>query len=293
MLAPICLFTYNRLEETKLTIEALKSNFLAKESDLIIFSDGAKTDLAKIKVLDVRQYLHTVTGFKSVSINEGEVNKGLAASVIDGVTSVLATYGKVIVLEDDLISSPNFLDFMNQALAFYQENPKVYCVTGYTMNLPSLKRTEKDYYLSYRASSWGWATWQDRWGDIDWELSDYKLNRSNLIKQFKFRKGGADLPLMLWKQMNGYINSWAVRWCYHQFTTGSFCVHPTKNMIMSVGSGEDATHTKKMPRRLINSLSKESNRKFQFESLLHLDKIIVKEFRSKFSTLNRLIERLS
>lgn len=115
MLAPICLFTYNRLEKTKQTINALKKNFLANQSHLIIFSDGAKDYKTKHEVNSVRRFLYTIDGFKSVEIIESPINQGLGESITNGVTKVIDNYGKVIVLEDDLYTTPNFLDYMNQA----------------------------------------------------------------------------------------------------------------------------------------------------------------------------------
>ena len=167
MYAPVCLFTYNRLEETRKTLEALSANYLAKESDLIVFSDGAKSDDDVEKVEAVRAYLKTLSGFKSINISEAGSNNGLASSIISGVTEVLKDRKKVIVLEDDLISAPNFLDFMNQALDFYKDEQEIFSISGYTMDLDSLSKHNKDYYLNYRASSWGWATWDDRWKEID------------------------------------------------------------------------------------------------------------------------------
>ena len=138
-IAPICLFTYNRLEETIQTVAALKNNFLANKSELFIFSDGAKNKNVEQKIKQVRKYLKTITGFKNITIYESSKNKGLANSIIDGVTKIIETYGKIIVLEDDLVTSPNFLNFMNQALEFYHYNNRIYSVSGYTLNLPSLK----------------------------------------------------------------------------------------------------------------------------------------------------------
>lgn len=125
-LAPICLFTYNRLEETKQTIEALRNNYLAKESHLYIFSDGAKSDTAKEKIQKVRSYLKTIEGFGSIQVFESPINKGLASSIIDGVTQVVNQYGKVIVLEDNLITLSKFSHYMNQSLDFHNDTTKVF-----------------------------------------------------------------------------------------------------------------------------------------------------------------------
>src|SRR5690554_1406763 len=119
-LAPICLFTYNRFEETIKTIEALQRNHLASQSQLFIFSDGWKKEKDKDKIIQVRNYLDSVRGFEKVTVIHSEKNNGLAESIIKGVTETLSRYDHVIVLEDDLITTPNFLDFMNQALDYYR-----------------------------------------------------------------------------------------------------------------------------------------------------------------------------
>ena len=134
-LAPICLFTYSRLEETKRTIEALKKNFLAPKSELFIFSDGPKNHETKDKVKAVRDFIKTIDGFKKITIFESKTNEGLAKSIINGVTKVVNEYGKVIVLEDDLLTTPNFLDFMNQALLFFELNLSIYSINGYSLAL--------------------------------------------------------------------------------------------------------------------------------------------------------------
>src|SRR5690554_840908 len=133
--APICLFVYSRLEETKRTVQALQNNYLAYESELIIFSDGAKDDVTQHKVENVREYLKTIHGFKTIKIVESETNKGLANSVIFGVSEVMEQYENVIVVEDDLIVSNNFLDYMNQALNTFQNCNNVFSVSGFCLKI--------------------------------------------------------------------------------------------------------------------------------------------------------------
>ncbi|NVK51785.1 MAG: glycosyltransferase [Flavobacteriaceae bacterium] len=290
-LAPICLFTYNRFDETKQTVEALQKNFLAKESDLIIFSDGAKNDKVLEKILKIRKYLKTIDGFKSVKIYESPTNQGLATSIINGVSQVIKKYKKVVVLEDDLITSPNFLNFINQALSFYKEKKDVFSISGYTMDLRSLNNYEKDYYLGLRASSWGWGIWIDRWGNVDWSVEDYDNFKWNLMSQYRFMKGGSDLPHMLRKQMNKKIDSWAIRWCYYQFKNNLLTVFASKSKIVSIGFGPEATHTKKTD-RFETKLDDGSKRIFEFDEELIRNKKLEKEFRNKFSMLNRLKNKL-
>jgi len=290
MLSPICLFTYNRLSETQQTVEALKANILASESKLFIFSDGAKAGGNAQNVINVRNYLKTITGFKSVEIVESETNKGLANSIIHGVTKIINQFGKVIVLEDDLITTPNFLNFMNQSLDFYDSNNKIFSVTGYSMDLPSLKSASIDFFYSYRASSWGWGTWKNRWNVIDWQMTDYSTFKWDVKAQLRFMRGGSDLPYMLWKQMHGKIDSWAIRWCYNQFKNNLLTVYPAKSKVINIGIGVAATHTKKTKRFFVLP-DQECKVNFKFEDEIELNDQLIKEFKSKFSVIARLNDR--
>ena len=289
-LVPICLFTYNRLNETIKTIEALQNNFLAKDSDLYIYSDGGKTEKDKEKVTKVREYLYSISGFKSITTFESPTNRGLANSVISGVSKILELNERVIILEDDLVTSPNFLDFMNQALMFYQEDNTIFSISGYTLNLSSLPG-KKDYYFGYRASSWGWGIWRDRWKVIDWKVTEYEnfIKDRSLVE--KFKRGGSDLPRMLSNQINGRIDSWAIRFCFHQFKCNLMTVFPTKSKIISIGFSNEATNTIGS-QRFNTPLDKEIKRKFYFEKFNNIDQKVINEFASKFSVKSRVYNQL-
>lgn len=239
-LAPICLFTYNRLDQTKQTVEALQKNFLAKKSDLIIFSDGAKNELAIIKIKEVRKYLKSITDFKTVTIYESSNNKGLANSIIDGVSKVIKQYGKVIVLEDDLISTPNFLDFMNQALDFYKESYRIQSINGYSLKIEN----KLDIYFHQRTFSWGWATWKDRWSSylFDKDHIQQKIKSTeNILSEFD-RICGNDISNMLQDSISGINNSWYVRWTFDHFINKTYAVFPTSSKIFNIGFVGEATH---------------------------------------------------
>src|SRR5690606_31084323 len=145
---------------TQQTVEALQKNILAEESDLIIYSDAEKHQKNRGSVNDVRAYIKTIDGFNSVSIIERDKNYGLANSIIDGVTTVVEKYGKVIVLEDDLVTSPYFLQFMNDGLNIYDENKDVASIHGYVY--PVNGHLPEIFFLR-GADCWGWATWKDMW----------------------------------------------------------------------------------------------------------------------------------
>lgn len=242
-LAPIVLFTFNRLDHTKKTIESLKQNIFAKESELFIFSDGARNNEEEVVVNNVRNYLINIEGFKTINIIESKKNKGLAKSVIDGVTDIINKYGKVIVLEDDLVTSRYFLKYMNESLDVFKERNDIWSISGYgpSINIPI--EYEEDIYITKRGSSWGWATWQDRWKKVDWNVSDYELFKRNKEMIIDFNRSGKDLAPMLEDQMCERIDSWAIRWVYSQFKNSMYTVYPVKSLVKNIGNDLTGTHT--------------------------------------------------
>lgn len=242
--SPICLFTYNRINALQQTVEALKKNYLAHDSRLIIFSDGAKNSDEEPKVLAVRNYLKTIDGFLSVEIIESQTNKGLANSIISGINEVVNKYNTAIVLEDDLVTTPNFLSYMNQCLEFYKNDNRIISICGYGLKIKKPVGYNADVYLYGRSSSWGWATWKDRWESIDWEVKDWQLfkNDRNAIKGFN--KNGSDMYKMLKSVVEGDGNSWAIRFGYEQFKKNTYSVMPFKSLVDNIGFSGDGTNTK-------------------------------------------------
>lgn len=274
-LSPVVLFTYRRVP--KETINSLRRNELAKSSEIFIYSDGYKSEVDKQDVLSVRKYLKTIDGFKSLTIVESEKNKGLAKSIIDGVTEVINKYKKIIVLEDDLIVSNDFLEYMNDALDFYKNDQKIWSISGYGPKLPCLENYNKDLYLSPRGSSWGWATWQDRWCNIDWGVSDFEQFQNDKQSIKRFNQGGNDLFKMLELQVLNKIDSWAIRWCYAQYKNNSYTVVPKDSKVFNDGFADGmGTHNSGADIKWSTELS---NRKVKL-SKLNADKTILECFRN-------------
>ncbi|MBB6612125.1 sugar transferase [Pontibacter sp. Tf4] len=293
MLAPILLFTYKRVDSLKQTIGALQRNNLVTESDLFVFSDGAKNKSDIDLVDQVRTYLRSISGFKSITIKEAPSNLGLANSIIAGVNEVISEYGKVIVLEDDLLTSANFLTFMNQALETFQNDPRIYSISGYTAPIKVPADYPFDNYFTRRASSWGWATWKDRWTNIDWEVSDYRDFSHNLKARYEFNKMGSDMSHMLSKYMNGKIDSWAIRWCYYQFKMNTLSVYPTLSKVSNIGSGQLATNTNEKYNRFTSSTLDTTNTyKFIFNQDVKLDKRFIKQFVKIYSLKTRIYYKI-
>lgn len=284
--APIILFVYNRVEHTKRTIEYLKKNNLAENSELFIYSDAAKNKQQRENVQLVRQYIHTITGFKKIEIIEAENNKGLACSIIDGVSTIIDKYGKVIVLEDDLLTSPCFLQYMNDALSFYAEEKRVWSITGYQYPFNMPNDYKESVYLSYRGSSWSWGTWKDRWETVDWDVSDFDKYRHNLCRIAHFCKGGTDLDKLIREQMCGNIDSWAIRWCYSQSFQNKYTVYPCKSLIENSGTDGTGTHFSQVSNRFQTKMV--SSYDYNFSHMLKINSVIMHRYRK---IVNRSIIR--
>lgn len=285
-LAPVVMFVYNRLDSVRQTIENLKRNELADQTDLFIFSDAAKKEKQVENVKLVREYIHKIDGFKSVHIIEAEKNKGLAKSVITGVTEIINDRGKVIVVEDDLITAPQFLSFMNDALDFYESEKKIWSISGYQFPFVIPETYTKSVYTAYRSSSWGWATWKDRWEMIDWEIKDYDNYKYNPMKIARFCKGGTDLDKMLRYQMQGKIDSWAIRWCYNQCNQDKLTIYPVQSLVNNIGTDGRGTHCDQTAVRFRQTLS--TNFKYEFEHNLVVDREVMRRYRK---VVNRSFSR--
>ena len=239
---PICLFVYNRPKETAEVLFSLSKCRRAEMHELYIFSDAARDDSAELQVAAVRRLIRNTNGFKEVHIIEATTNKGLAKSIIAGVSSVIATHERVIVLEDDLILSADFLQYMDDALEVYADDKRIWSISGYSPEIPIPADYNEDVYLTLRASSWGWATWADRWNTIDWDVPDYAEFIRNPQRVERFNLGGNDMSRLLALQQQGRINSWAIRWCYSQFLQGAYTVYPRYSKVMNQGFGTNASH---------------------------------------------------
>lgn len=236
--APIALFTYNRVDKTRRVVESLLQNAEAKESDLFVFSDGPKTEAKRKGVEENRKFIHTITGFKSVSMVERENNWGLANSLIAGITDVIGRYGRVIVVEDDLVLSPYFLKFMNEGLEKYKDDDRIGTICGYTS--PNSELLPETYFL-YFMHPWGWATWQRSW---DLLITDTKfLLRKMRFKTRKFDVGGnCGSYGNLYCQKVGLVDSWYIRFYASLFLKKKLNLFPGKTMVTNGGCDGSGTH---------------------------------------------------
>lgn len=273
--APVALFVYNRPEHTQRTVNSLRENEIAPQSDLFVFCDGAKNEAGTVAVQQVRQYIHGLDGFRSLTVIERDRNLGLANSVISGVTQLCQEYGRVIAVEDDLLTAPDFLRFMNSALERYENEPRVLSVSGFSFAVRPHSSYLYDVFCSYRSSSWGWGTWNNRWKRADWSVSDYARFLADKRQQQLFNRGGEDLSRMLEMQMTGQVDSWAIRWAYSHFKQDAVAVLPTASKVYNIGFDGSGVHCYAKSAR--QAALGESQSAYRFPDTVELDPYFVTE----------------
>ncbi len=255
-LAPIIVFNYNRPDHSLQTWEALSQNEYAAQTELYLYCDGPKSNASeemrlRIAELHKQANLYAIDAmkqgkFKAVHVVCAEQNKGLANSIIGGVTDVINMQGRVIVLEDDLLTSPYFLKYMNSALDKYESYPAVFTISA---NRPPVNKMAipEDYpydvFVSLRPFSTGWATWKEKWERIDWSLDylDDFLKHPQQIKSF--HHGGDDLTDMLLMQRDGKIDSWAIRYVFQHFYHHAVAILPCIPYVDNIGFDGTGIHS--------------------------------------------------
>lgn len=239
--APVALFTYARPRHTKAAIESLTANDLASQTDLIVFSDAAANDRKRADVQAVRDIIASIRGFRSIRVINRAVNLGLARSIISGVDEVLASSARVIVVEDDLVVSPHFLRYMNDALDCYAESPRVACIHAYCY--PIAEPLPETFFLR-GADCWGWATWSRAWVRFnpDGTALRQALGERGLEREFDL-DGAYPFTRMLDEQIAGRNDSWAVRWHASCFLDDLLTLYPGRSLVHNIGNDASGTHS--------------------------------------------------
>ena len=291
MYAPIIIFAFNRPNALKNTVLSLLENKESKDSDLFIFVDGARANKPNEKenVAKVQEYVKSITGFKHIETFFSPTNKGLGNSIIQGVTTVIGKYGKAIVLEDDLVFSPNFLAFMNEGLNRYETEQKVFSICGYSNKVSPPKDYPYDAYFCTRSSSWGWATWQDRWKTIDWELKNWD-KYSQMKKAFN-KWGGSDCYGMLLSVKEGWGDSWAIRFGFSEFLQDKVSLFPITSKVKNDGFNGQGTNCKKWS-RFKYEFDEDGDEEFKLTSHISLNKKLYRSAMSYHSIMIRLWSRI-
>lgn len=241
-LAPIVLFVYNRPWHTRQSLESLMANHLADQSILYIYADGPKDNTSSEqlqKIKEVRELVRQKQWCKEVKIIESDKNKGLSNSIIDGVTEIVNIYGKIIVMEDDIVSSPFFLKFLNEALFRYENNDKVFGCSAY---IEAIDHSGSEAFFDRKSGAWGWATWNRIW-------KNFRPDASYLIEQFKskqqidqFNMGGYPFYEMLNMQKEKKINSWDICLYAYSFLNNGLWLTPGKSLVKNIGFDFSGTH---------------------------------------------------
>lgn len=238
--APIVVFAYRRPDHLQRCLAALSAATGARESQLIVFCDGPRDEPERAPVERTREVARAASGFASVEVVEAARNKGLATSVIEGVTHVLADRETVIVVEDDLVVSEDFLAFMNQGLSLYREDERVISIHGF---LPAVEAPMPQSFFLRGADCWGWATWREAWQTANFDGSALlgQLRKHPDRSQFDF--GGAYPYLkMLQDQVNGVVDSWAIRWYASAFLNDRYTLYPGVSLVANIGMEGSGTH---------------------------------------------------
>lgn len=238
--APVILFAFNRPSHTHETLLALAADDLAHETNLYVFIDGPRSLGDREKVDQVTQIVSNISGFKTVEIIHRPVNYGLAKNIIEGVGEIISEYGRVIVLEDDILVSPAFLSFMNKGLNYFKANKNVWHISGYVEQIDS-ERSD-DTFLWRAMDCWGWGTWQDRW-------QHYEKDAAKLVSQFsedeilRFNiEGGYDFWSQVLSNLAGDINSWAIFWYATIFKNKGLCLSPYVSYTQNIGFDGSGVH---------------------------------------------------
>jgi len=234
-LAPIALFVYNRHWHTRQTVEALSKNELAAGSELFVYSDGPKSAADRANVTAVREYLKTITGFKTVTVVEREINLGCARSITSGISEIVNRFGQIIVVEDDIVTSPYFLRFMNEALELYRDEERVACIHGYLY--PVEVQLPETFFIR-GADIWGWATWKRAW-DL------YEFNGQKLLDELRSKKMTREFNpyiRILKQQVDGTIDTWDIQWCASAFIRNKLTLYPGKSLTQNIGYDSSGTH---------------------------------------------------
>ena len=249
--APVALFVYNRPEHTKRTVEALQQNLSASETDLFVFADGPKAeaiDEEVLKIKEARSVVSSLKGFRSVTLSFSEVNKGLAASLTNGIGKVLETHEQIIVLEDDILTSKYFLSFCNEGLRKYKDEEKVMSISGFAFPLSS--NGEQSYFIQL-GSCWGWATWKRAWKHFSPDATQMlkQINSNKLSYAFDV-SGTHPYTEMLKMQSEGKLSSWGICWYASVFLRNGLMLCPAKSLTINLGMDGSGTHNKTEKRRI-------------------------------------------
>ncbi len=279
-LAPVVIFVYNRLQYLKKTINNLKKNELAKDTRIFIFSDAGINYFDKIHVSKVRNYLKNIDGFKKIKIYHRKKNFGLAKNIISGVTQVFKKENKLIVIEDDILTSKNFLRYMNESLKKYENKKKVWHISGWSYNI-NLK-IENSAYFTRVMNCWGWATWKNRWKNFRKDPEKFlrkwdekKIKSFNIDNSYNFFS-------QIIRNKKKIINTWGIFWYASIFDKNKLCLNPKNSLTQNIGFGENSTNTYTISKIFESRLKKSKFDKTKLPNKLKENTIVFDTIKKEF-----------
>lgn len=269
--APIIIFAYNRPEHTSECILSLSKNEEFSNSKVFVYSDGPKNESDKTRVEAVRSSIASLK-FQNIEIIKSDCNKGLANSVIEGVKQAIDEYERVIVLEDDLIVTKNFLKYMNSCLDKYNNQDNIMQISGFGFPNSSIDTNNKYYFLPF-ITSWGWGTWKRAWDKYDKKLDGWQILLDNRKTRKKFDlDGNFPYTQMLVNQQNDKINSWAIKWYWSVFKENGLVLYPSKSFVKNSGFDGTGVHCKVDKQNDMNSTSMNEDLHFEFPQKIEISK---------------------
>lgn len=291
---PILLITYNRPDHTRRTLEALQQNIGASESDLYVYVDGPKDGATQEqieRIEEVKRIALSRQWCKRVMLRTSEKNRGCRDAVIYAITDMLQSCEALIILEDDIITSPAFLTYMNNALVYYKDRKTVFSISGHSHS-PQKFQIPTDYpydvFVSPRLFNWGWGTWADRWAMADWSMDYYPVIKNNVFMQQAFNRTGDDMMLMLTDEYEGRSSAWDIQFTFMHFANHAVSIVPCISYTYNIGMDGSGTHCNAV-RINCDSYIVNTNNNPRFIDILYLDSRICNRQYSAFCRKKRPI----
>ena len=246
--APVVIFAYRRPEHLRNTLASLMRCDGFDESPVIVYCDGARDESELALVMATREVAEAMLGIRA-EYRFSDTNQGLSRSVISGISETVERFGRVIVVEDDLELSVSFLTFMNRALEKYADEENIFQISGYQFNVPELRSTTTAIFLPFTVS-WGWATWKRAWDKFDPLATGWNALIADKTLRLLFNLDGTyDYANMLVRQMEGYRDSWAIRWYWSVFTMNGLVLFPPVSLVKNMGFDGSGSHGRGVLRR--------------------------------------------
>ena len=240
MLAHIVVFAFNRPDHLQRTMSALAANTLAAESSITVFCDGPRSAAEKERTDAVLQVAYNIKGFLSVEVVARDRNLGCGAAIIDGLQRMFARNERLIIVEDDILCSQHTLTYLNAGLEFYSNDKRIFSISAWSPP-PNIFTIPSDYlydvYAVPRFNCWGWASWRDRFFNLDWSILDYRQFKSSPQARKSFDAGGDDMCHMLDLVMAGRLDTWDIRADYGRFKKGQIGINPVRSYTTNIGMG--------------------------------------------------------